>query len=96
MPFVMLARLLCSSTLTNSRLTWAVAVERAINSRTRGIVAVHTFGVPADMPMLVALARRHKLALIEDACEALGATIHSQPIGSFGDVAVFAFYPTNR
>jgi len=74
----------------------AVAVERAINSRTRGIVAVHTFGVPADMPMLVVLARRHKLVLIEDACEALGATIDSQPIGSFGDVAVFAFYPNKQ
>ena len=74
----------------------AAAVERAINSRTRAIVAVHTFGVPADMPTLVALARRHKLALIEDACEALGATLDSQPIGSFGDVAVFAFYPNKQ
>jgi perosamine synthetase len=72
------------------------AVERAINSRTRAIVAVHTFGVPADMPALVALAQLHKLALIEDACEALGATIDSQPIGSFGDVAVFAFYPNKQ
>jgi perosamine synthetase len=72
------------------------AVERAINSRTRAIVAVHTFGVPADMPALVALARRHQLVLIEDACEALGATIDSKPIGSFGDVAVFAFYPNKQ
>jgi perosamine synthetase len=73
-----------------------VAVERAINSRTRAIVAVHTFGVPADMPALVALARRHQLALVEDACEAVGATINSQPVGSFGDVAVFAFYPNKQ
>ena len=72
------------------------AVERAINSRTRAIVAVHTFGVPADMLALVTLARRHRLVLIEDACEALGATIDSQPIGSFGDVAVFAFYPNKQ
>jgi len=73
-----------------------VAVEQAINSRTRAIVAVHTFGVPADMRALVELARRHHLALIEDACEALGATLDSQPIGSFGDVAVFAFYPNKQ
>ncbi len=72
------------------------AVEHAINPRTRAILAVHTFGVPADMPTLVALARHHHLALIEDACEALGATINAQPIGSFGDVAVFAFYPNKQ
>jgi len=46
-----------------------VAVERAINPRTRAIVAVHTFGVPADMHALVALARRHNLSLIEDAAK---------------------------
>ncbi len=72
------------------------AVERAITSRTRAILAVHTFGVPADMLALLALAQRYKLALIEDACEALGATIDSRPIGSFGDVAVFAFYPNKQ
>ena len=72
------------------------AVEQAINPRTRAILAVHTFGVPADMPTLVALARHHHLALIEDACEALGATINAQPIGSFGDIAVFAFYPNKQ
>ncbi len=72
------------------------AVEHAINPRTRAIVAVHTFGVPADMSALIALARRHHLALIEDACEALGAIINTQPIGSFGDVAVFAFYPNKQ
>jgi UDP-hydrolysing UDP-N-acetyl-D-glucosamine 2-epimerase len=72
------------------------AVERAISPHTRAILAVHTFGVPADMSALISLARRHNLALIEDACEALGATIDSQPIGSFGDVAVFAFYPNKQ
>ncbi len=72
------------------------AVEQAINSRTRAIVAVHTFGVPADMPALAELARLRHLFLVEDACEALGATMHSQPVGSFGDVAVFAFYPNKQ
>jgi perosamine synthetase len=72
------------------------AVERSINQRTRAILAVHTFGVPADMSGLVLLAERHNLSLIEDACEALGASIGSQPVGSFGDVAVFAFYPNKQ
>jgi perosamine synthetase len=72
------------------------AVEQTITPRTRAIVAVHTFGVPADMATLSALANHHKLALIEDACEALGATIDGRPVGSFGDIAVFAFYPNKQ
>ncbi len=74
----------------------ATAVERAVCARTRAIVAVHTFGVPADMAALMELATRYKLAVIEDACEALGASIDSQAVGSFGDVAVFAFYPNKQ
>jgi perosamine synthetase len=77
-----------------------VVVEQAITRRTRAIVAVHTFGIPADMPNLIAIAKRHNLALIEDACEALGATIHTtsgtRPVGGFGDIAVFAFYPNKQ
>lgn len=72
------------------------AVEAAITPRTRAILAVHTFGIPADMPALTTLARRHNLALIEDACEALGATLHNHPIGSLSDIAVFAFYPNKQ
>lgn len=72
------------------------AVEHAISPRTRAIVAVHTFGVPADMQTLAKLAKRHHLALIEDACEAIGAAIDGQPAGSFGDVAVFGFYPNKQ
>jgi perosamine synthetase len=73
-----------------------IAVERAITPRTRAIVVVHTFGVPADMAALVAVARRHKLAVIEDACEALGAMIGPRAVGSLGDVGVFAFYPNKQ
>ena len=76
------------------------AVEQAITPRTRAILAVHTFGVPADMPVLVAIAKRHNLALIEDACEALGGAIHTtsgmRAVGGFGDIAVFAFYPNKQ
>jgi perosamine synthetase len=72
------------------------AVERAITPRTRALVVVHTFGRPADMDLLLAIARRHNLAIIEDACEAIGATYDGRPAGSFGDVAVFAFYPNKQ
>jgi perosamine synthetase len=68
-------------------------VERAITPRTRAILAVHTFGVPAEMESLLAIARRHQLSVIEDACEALGAEYGGQRVGSLGDLAVFAFYP---
>jgi len=72
------------------------AVEAAITLRTRAIVAVHTFGRPADLPALLEIAQRHKLALIEDACEALGAEIGGRRVGSFGDAAVFGFYPNKQ
>ncbi len=72
------------------------AVERAITPRTRAILVVHTFGVPADMDALVTLAKRHGLALIEDACEAAGARFDGRPVGSFGELAVLGFYPNKQ
>ncbi|HEV2277813.1 MAG TPA: DegT/DnrJ/EryC1/StrS family aminotransferase [Acidobacteriaceae bacterium] len=71
-------------------------VEAAITPRTRALIAVHTFGRPADMAALGAIARRHGLKVIEDACEALGAEIDGQRVGTFGDAAVFAFYPNKQ
>jgi perosamine synthetase len=71
-------------------------VARAITPRTRAIIVVHTFGVPAEMNALMELARRHSLAVIEDACEAIGATYKGKPVGSFGDIAAFAFYPNKQ
>jgi perosamine synthetase len=73
-----------------------VSVEAAITPRTRAMIIVHTFGVPAEMDELVATARRHNLAVIEDACEAIGATYKGKPVGSFGDLSVFAFYPNKQ
>jgi perosamine synthetase len=74
----------------------ATAVERAITSRTRAILVVHTFGVPAEMDALGSIARRHGLALIEDACESIGAEFTGQRVGSFGDLAVLGFYPNKQ
>lgn len=72
------------------------SVEASLTPRTRALIAVHTFGRPAEMSALVDLARHHGLLLIEDACEAIGATIDNRPVGSFSDAAVFAFYPNKQ
>ncbi len=71
-------------------------VEAAITSRTRAILVVHTFGIPADMDVLCEIAERHHLYVIEDACEAIGATFHGRSVGTFGDIGVFGFYPNKQ
>jgi perosamine synthetase len=71
-------------------------VEPVITPRTRAILVVHTFGIPADMLALRDLAVRHNLVIIEDACEAIGAELHQRRVGSFGDLAVFGFYPNKQ
>jgi perosamine synthetase len=71
-------------------------VEAAITEKTRAIMVVHTFGRPAEITTLLEIARRHRLAVIEDACEAIGAQFAGQRVGSFGDAAVFGFYPNKQ
>lgn len=72
------------------------AVEQLITERTRAIVVVHTFGIPANMDALQAIARRHNLVIVEDACEAIGAEFDGKRAGSFGNLAVFGFYPNKQ
>lgn len=72
------------------------SIERAITPKTRAILVVHTFGRPAEMSAIMDIAKRHQLLVIEDACEAIGATYEGRHAGSFGDVAVFAFYPNKQ
>jgi perosamine synthetase len=72
------------------------AVERAVTPRTRALLVVHTFGVPAAMDALQAIARRHHLVVIEDSCEAIGAEYQGRRAGSFGDLAVLGFYPNKQ
>jgi dTDP-4-amino-4,6-dideoxygalactose transaminase len=65
-------------------------VEAAITPRTKAIIAVHIGGLPADLDELVAIAERHGLYLIEDACQAHGATYHGRQVGSFGVVGCYS------
>lgn len=71
-------------------------VEAAITPRTRAIMPVHLYGQPADMHALLALAERHGLAVVEDACQAHGARYHGERVGSLGHVAAFSFYPAKN
>jgi dTDP-4-amino-4,6-dideoxygalactose transaminase len=68
-------------------------VEAAITSRTKAIMAVHLYGHPANMDAIMQIARSRGLFVIEDASQAHGGTYEGAPLGSFGDVAAFSFYP---
>jgi dTDP-4-amino-4,6-dideoxygalactose transaminase len=71
------------------------SVERLITPRTRAIMPVHLFGHPADMDAFQEICRVHKLALVEDACQAHGATFKDRQVGSLG-TGCFSFYPTKN
>jgi perosamine synthetase len=72
------------------------AVESAITSRTRAVVGVDIFGYPSELDELQDICARHEIALIDDACEALGAAYKGRPVGAQGQDAVFAFYPNKQ
>jgi perosamine synthetase len=71
-------------------------IEAAITPRTKAILAVHAFGQPADMDAILNIARRHRLVVIEDACEAIGAEYKGRKVGALGRAGVFAFYPNKQ
>ena len=68
-------------------------VEEKINKNTKAIIPVHLYGQAVDMPKLMAIAKKHKLKVIEDCAQAHGAEFNNQKVGSFGDCASFSFYP---
>jgi perosamine synthetase len=75
--------------------TWNMDVrhiEAKITSKTKAIMVVHIYGLPVDLEPLLALVRKYKLLLIEDAAEMHGQTYNGVPCGSFGDVSIFSFY----
>ncbi len=69
------------------------ALEEVISCKTKAIILVHSFGFPAPAEETIAFARSHSLAVIEDACEALGAEREGHRAGSLGEVGILAFYP---
>jgi dTDP-4-amino-4,6-dideoxygalactose transaminase len=71
-------------------------IEEKITDATKAILPVHIFGQSADMDEIMAIAKKHKLVVIEDACQAFGATYKNKPVGSLGDAACFSFFPTKN
>ncbi|REE93150.1 dTDP-4-amino-4,6-dideoxygalactose transaminase [Paenibacillus taihuensis] len=71
-------------------------VEAKVTNRTKAIIPVHIFGQPADMDAFSELAARYSLYIIEDACQAIGATYKGKPVGSLGHAACISFYPTKN
>jgi len=67
-------------------------IEAALTPRTRAIQVVHTMGKPCRMEPILRIAQKHRLAVIEDCCEAHGAALNGKVVGSFGDMGLFSFY----
>jgi len=71
-------------------------LEAKITKKTRAIIPVHIFGQPADMEKINQIARKHDLFVVEDACQAFGASYHGKPAGNLADAACFSFFPTKN
>ena len=79
--------------------TWNMNVEdieAKITSRTKAIMIVHLYGLPAEVNKILALAKKYNLNVIEDAAEMHGQTYNGKPCGSFGDISTFSFYPNKH
>jgi dTDP-4-amino-4,6-dideoxygalactose transaminase len=71
-------------------------IEAAVTDRTKAIIPVHLYGQCADMDMIMSVAKRYKLFVLEDSCQAHGALYRGRKSGSLGDAAAFSFYPTKN
>jgi CDP-6-deoxy-D-xylo-4-hexulose-3-dehydrase len=71
-------------------------LEEAVSPRTRAVMIAHTLGNPWDIDAVTAFAKRHGLWVIEDCCDALGATWNGRMVGTFGDLATLSFYPAHQ
>lgn len=71
-------------------------IEKLITPKTKAILPVHLYGQPCDMDVIMDIAKRHNLYVIEDCCQAVGATYKGKKVGSFGDVGCYSFYPTKN
>jgi len=68
-------------------------IERAITPRTKAVLPVHLYGHPFDLDPILAICKKHKLPLVEDAAQAHGAKYKGKTVGAFGDISCFSFYP---
>ena len=68
--------------------------QAAVTEKTKAVIPVHIYGQPADMNEINAIAKKHNITVIEDACQAHGSTYNGKKAGSLGDIACFSFYPT--
>jgi CDP-6-deoxy-D-xylo-4-hexulose-3-dehydrase len=71
-------------------------IEAAISPKTKAIMLAHSLGNPFDLDVVMALCRKHNLWLVEDCCDALGATYRGQLVGTFGDIGTLSFYPAHH
>jgi len=76
--------------------TWEIdagKLEQKINSKTKAVIGVHLYGQPFDINPVLAICKKHNLFLVEDAAQAQGACYSGKPVGGFGEMACFSFYP---
>ena len=71
-------------------------IESKITPKTKAILPVHLYGQPCNMDVIMDIAKRHNLFVIEDACQAIGAEYKGKKVGTFGDIGCFSFYPTKN
>lgn len=71
-------------------------LEHALSPKTKAVMIAHTLGNPFNATAVKAFCDRHRLWLVEDCCDALGATLHGQKVGTFGDLATLSFYPAHH
>lgn len=71
-------------------------IRANITAKTKAIIPVHLFGMPAAMEAILKIAREHDLAVIEDCAQALGSTCDGQPVGTLGDTGCFSFFPAEN
>ncbi|XHS77127.1 lipopolysaccharide biosynthesis protein RfbH [Burkholderiaceae bacterium UC74_6] len=74
----------------------ASLIEAAISPKTKAIMLAHSLGNPFNLDVVVALCKKHNLWLVEDCCDALGATYRGQKVGTFGDIGTLSFYPAHH
>ena len=74
----------------------ASKIEAAIGPKTKAIMLAHSLGNPFNLDVVTALCKKYKLWLVEDCCDALGATYRGQMVGTFGDIATLSFYPAHH